>query len=90
MTLQGFLDYFQREHKLKITMLNCGASLLYTFFMPKKTAQERLPMKLADVVETVTKKPIPSHVKAIVLEMCTENEEGEDVEVPYVRMQIRA
>ena len=39
---------------------------------------------LSQVVETVSKKPIPAHVRALVLEICCNDKEGEDVEVPYV------
>ncbi|KAJ1929637.1 E1 ubiquitin-activating protein [Tieghemiomyces parasiticus] len=89
MTLQEFLDYFQREHGLEVTMLSSGVSMLYSFFMPKKKLDERKAMKMSQLVETVSKKPIPSHVKAIVLEICANDRDDEDVEVPYVRLVIR-
>ncbi|KAI9096953.1 ubiquitin-activating emzyme E1 [Phlyctochytrium arcticum] len=86
MTLQELIKYFSSEHKLEVTMLSCGASMLYASFMPKK---ERLPMPISKLVETVTKKPVPPHVRALVLEICVNDEEGEDLEVPYVRVVIR-
>ncbi|KAJ1980774.1 E1 ubiquitin-activating protein [Dimargaris cristalligena] len=88
-TLQEFLDYFQREHGLEITMLSSGVTMLYSFFMAKKKLEERRPMKMSQLVEAVSKKPIPPHVKSIVLEMCVNDRDGEDVEVPYVRLTIR-
>jgi hypothetical protein len=33
----------------------------------------------------VSKKKIPSHVGALVLEICCYDKDGEDVEVPYVK-----
>jgi ubiquitin-activating enzyme E1 len=90
MTLRQLIEHFEEKHSLKITMLSCGVSLLYSFFMQKKKIEERLGMKILDVVESVSKKPIASYVKAIVLEICVEDRDGEDVEVPYIRYQIRS
>ncbi|CAO3647182.1 unnamed protein product [Mucor fragilis] len=88
-TLQEFIDYFQNEHKLEVTMVSSGVSMLYSFFMNKKKAAERLNMKLSQVVETVSKKPIPSHVKSLIFEICVNDADDEDVDVPYVRVKIR-
>lgn len=44
-TLQEFIDYFQNEEKLEVTMVSSGVSMLYSFFMQKKKKEERLAMK---------------------------------------------
>ncbi|KND00481.1 ubiquitin-activating enzyme E1 [Spizellomyces punctatus DAOM BR117] len=85
-TLQELINWFQQKHELEVTMLSCGASMLHASFMPKK---ERLSMPISKLVETVSKKPIAPHVKALILEVCVNDREGEDVEVPYVRVVIR-
>lgn len=89
LTLQEFIDWFQREHKLTVTMATSGSSLLYASFHPKAKLAERLPKRLSTLVETISKKPIPPHVKVITLEIMAEDENEEDVEVPFVTLRIR-
>lgn len=45
--------------------------------------------RLSDLVETISKKPIPEHQKNVVLEITAEDETEEDVEVPYVMLKLR-
>ena len=45
-------------------------------------------MPLSEVVKTVSKKDIEDHVEALVLELCCNDTEGEDVEVPYVKYNL--
>eukprot|EP00833_Pecoramyces_ruminatium_P003230 jgi/Orpsp1_1/1177262/evm.model.c7180000060725.1 len=89
LTLQQIIDLFKEKHELEITMMSCGVSMLYSSFMQPKRLQERLNMKISTLVETVSKKPIPDHVKSLVLELCVNDKNDEDVEVPYVRCVIR-
>jgi len=44
--------------------------------------------RMSDVVKEVSKKQIPSYVKALVFELCCNDENGEDVEVPYVKYNL--
>ena len=45
LTLQEFLDYFEKNHELKVTMVSCGASMLYAFFLQGKKREERKNMR---------------------------------------------
>ena len=47
-----------------------------------------LKMTMSKVVETVSKKKIPSHVRSLVFEICCDDENGEDVEVPFVQYRL--
>jgi len=88
-TLQELIDHFQKKKGLSITMLSCGVTLLYNSFFARKQAN-RLSMKLHDLVEFVSKKPIAPHQKDLIFEICADDEDGEDVEVPFVRVDLRA
>jgi len=43
-------------------------------------------MPFNQLVETVSKKPIPPHVKHLIVEVMVSDEEGEDVEVRFLFM----
>lgn len=49
--------------------------------------------RLSELVETISKRPIPRHQKNVIFEMTVEdqaeNEEERDVEVPYVMLKLR-
>lgn len=87
-TLQQFVDHFQEKEGLEITMVSYNVMLLYAIFHPLKKQQERLPMKLTDLIASVGNKPIDPHVKNLIFDVCVDDAEGEDAEVPYVVVKL--
>jgi len=87
-TLQQFLDDFEAKG-LSISMISSGVSLLYASFYGGDKRKERLPMKLSQLVETISRKKIPEHQKNVIFEITAEDTTEEDVEIPYVMVKLR-
>ncbi|KAA8910969.1 hypothetical protein TRICI_003980 [Trichomonascus ciferrii] len=88
MTLKELIDKFKNDEGLEITMVSSGTTLLYASFHPPAKLKERLGMKLTELVESVSKKPVPSHAKTLLLEICADDQNDEDVEVPYITVHL--
>ena len=58
------------------------------FFLFLARREERLKMKMSQVVENVSKKKIANHVRSLVFEICCDDEKGQDVEVPFVQYRL--
>ncbi|KAF5970930.1 ubiquitin-activating enzyme E1 [Fusarium bulbicola] len=86
-TLKELLDTFKAKG-LTISMLSSGVSLLYASFFPPSKLKERYGLKLSQLVETISKKPIPSHQKEVIFEIVAEDLAEEDVEVPYIKVKM--
>lgn len=44
---------------------------------------------MSELVETISKKPIPAHQKNVIFEITVEDQAGEDIEVPYVMVKLQ-
>jgi ubiquitin-activating enzyme E1 len=88
-TLKEFMELFQERYKLEITMMSAGSAVVYSFFANKKKLAERMVMPLSDVVKEVSKADFLPKQKYINFEICANDENGDDAEVPYVRYQFR-
>ena len=62
--------------------------MLYSSFQQEEKKKERLNMKMCELVKKVSKKRIPPHVRCLVFEMCCDDEDGADVETPYIKYNI--
>lgn len=87
-TLKELLTHFEEKEGLEISMLSYGVTLLYASFFPPKKVNERLSMKFTDLIKTVSRKDLPPHAKSLILEVCCDDKEGEDVEVPYINLKL--
>mmetsp|Transcript_367 Transcript_367/g.668 ORF Transcript_367/g.668 Transcript_367/m.668 type:complete len:1049 (+) Transcript_367:70-3216(+) len=89
MTLSGLIEMLDREYGVTLSMLSSGMSILYSDFMNKKKMQERMNMRISEIVESVTKKSLDPGQKYIILEMITnDNETDDEVELPYLRFRL--
>jgi len=89
MTLGEFIKYFKEKHNLEVTMVSQGVAMIYSFFMSEAKRKERFELKLSDCVQKIAKRKLKAYEKAMVLEICCNDDEGEDVDVPYVRYVFR-
>ncbi|CAF1176997.1 unnamed protein product [Adineta steineri] len=91
MTLEELIEYFKKEHKLVVTMLSSGLSLLYApHLLRQPNRAQDLKRKVSELYETVTKSKIPSHVHSLVLDFMCEDLEGNDVEdVPFIKYKLQ-
>ncbi|KAI0796755.1 ubiquitin activating enzyme [Abortiporus biennis] len=83
-TLKEIVTWFEVQQKLEISMVSQGVSMLWSSFIGKKKSEERLPMRFSKLVEHVSKKPVAPHVRHFIVEVMVTDEEGEDVEVPFI------
>jgi len=89
-TLGEFMEYFEKEYQLEISMLSYGVSILYSFFANKKKVEERKKMKMSDIVQSMTKKDLPPNQLFIVLEMIVNDlKTGDEVEIPYIKFRLK-
>ena len=83
LTLQGFIERFEREVGLQCGMVSHGASLLYADFMNKAKIKERLESPLASAMKLGED---ATHA-TLSVGACDENDD--DVDIPEVRVRFR-
>ena len=89
-TLEEFIQHFETEYNLDVSMISHGVSILFSFFANKKKLAERMKMKMSEVVESVTKKELPANQLFITFEIIANDlDSDEEVELPYVKFRFR-
>ncbi|KAK2789179.1 hypothetical protein FQN53_002404 [Emmonsiellopsis sp. PD_33] len=87
--LKDFLKSCEEENGLDVSMISSGVSLLYPVFnKPQAVIKKRLEMKLSELVQSVSDKPIPDHQKYVIFEFLARDETDEDVDIPYVSVKV--
>jgi len=91
LTLEALMAHFQDKYGLEVTMLSHGPSMIFYNFGVglKKKVKDRLKQRVSELVQQVGTAKIGENDKYIILEACVQNEEEEEVEIPYVRMRFR-
>ncbi|KAK9450887.1 uncharacterized protein V1518DRAFT_436873 [Limtongia smithiae] len=86
-TLKQLLNYFEDEEGLTILMLSYDVKMLYASF--GKKLQEKMPLPLTKLIEKVSNEPLPENTKTLILEVCAEDQDGEEVDVPYILVKLK-
>lgn len=84
-----FMEYFEKEYNLEISMLSYGHAILYSFFANKKKVEERKAMKMTEVITSITKQEFPPNQLFIILEVIANDKDtDEEVDLPYIKFRI--
>lgn len=89
LTLEGLLAHFKEQYSLEISMISCGVSFLYSSFTSKDKLAQRMPMLISEIASSVGKMEFHESQQFLVMEVCCNDEDGNDVEVPYIRYRFR-
>jgi len=91
LTVEEFMKYIQQKYKIQVDTLVLPTTgiALYMTMLSKKTREERINVKISELARTVGKYEIHPSQKYISLEMLTEDENGEDVDVPSVTLKFK-
>ncbi|XPS77114.1 E1 ubiquitin-activating enzyme [Ascochyta lentis] len=87
-TLREFVDHFKQKG-LDVQMVSSGVSLLYASFYPPAKLKDRMGLSMSKLVEHVSKKAVPDHQKNVIFEITAEDQNEEDVEIPYVMVKLQ-
>lgn len=88
LTLKALVAHFEDEFGCELSMLSYGVSILFSSFASAKKVKLRMPMKITDIIAEVTKKPVAPNRKYLVLEVMLQDDDCEEVDLPYVRLKL--
>ena len=88
MTIAGLAEHINERFGLEMLMLSSDVSMLYTDFMNGTKRKARMAMTLKQAYEEVCKTEIPASQKYLTLSVLCGDEEGEDVDMPAMRVKL--
>lgn len=86
MTLQDLKNHFENTYGIEVSMITYGTATVYSAF--DKSAQARLPMKVPQAIEALTKKELPKYKRFLAVGVSGSTKDGIDCLLPDVRYQI--
>ena len=86
LTLKDFKDHFEKTYNIEVSMITYGTATIYSSF--DKQAQSRLPMRLPEAIEKLTKKELPKYKRFLAVGVSGSTKDGVDCLLPDVRYQI--
>jgi len=78
-TLGTFLKFMKARYNTDVTMVTSGPFTLFLDTMSRQKIAERLPKRLSELVEEVTKRPLMQGQTMFKVHIAGENEKGEDI-----------
>ena len=86
MTLKDFVDHCEKAYEIEVSMVTYGTATVFSSF--DKAAKDRLPMKLPEAIEKVTKKEIPKYKRFICVAVSGNTKDGVDFLMPDIRYEL--
>ncbi|TRY64013.1 hypothetical protein TCAL_05576, partial [Tigriopus californicus] len=88
LTLEKILSLLKNDYSVTPTMLVCGPLCLYANFQSEEKRAQRSNMTCKEVIEELTQKDLPEHVKSLWIYVAAVDEQEEDVDIPCLRIRI--
>jgi ubiquitin-activating enzyme E1 len=78
-TLKEFLEFFKTKHNLPLMSVLIQNTILFPSLSTNEEDESRLEMKMQDLVTYVTKKPIDSHRRYLLLTLVSDDDDVEQL-----------
>lgn len=86
MILKDFIDHCEKTYNIEISMITYGTATVFSSF--DKSAKDRLPMKLPEAIEKVSRKEIPKFKRFVCVGVSGNTKDGVDFLMPDVRYEL--
>jgi hypothetical protein len=86
MTLENLKNHFETTYNIDVSMITYGTATVYSSF--DKNVKSRLPLRVPEAIEAVTKKELPKYRRFLPLGVSGNTKDGVDCLLPDVRYEI--